>query len=297
MVRILDLNFQGVEKAIAAFLITSTDGLVLIETGPYSCYRQLENNIKQHSYTLNDIKHVLITHIHLDHAGAAWALAELGAKIYLHPFGESHMQNPEKLWKSAKLIYGDSMETLWGQMRPINPEQLTVVSHGQELKFGDVNVKAWHTPGHANHHIVWQINENVFCGDVAGVKIQEGPVVPPCPPPDINLDKWQQSIALVKGLAAKKLFLTHFGAVVNVNEHLDELWETLNSWAQWIKPRFDNGEKVNDIIPDFQSFTANQLKSKGVDVYGLKQYETANPSWMSVSGLMRYWKKKAYAEE
>ena len=270
MINILDLNFQGVEKAIGSFLIETEEGPVLIETGPYSC---------------------------LDHAGGAWALAKLGARIYLHPFGVAHMANPEKLWKSAKLIYGDQMEILWGKMEPIDQNALRPVDHGETIEIGDKSIKAWHTPGHANHHIAGQIEKELFCGDVAGVRIGKGPVVPPCPPPDINLEKWEESISLIKDLRPEKLYLTHFGNVLNINDHLDQLSHILTSWANWMKPRFDNNEAPKEVIPKFQKFTEQQLRTIGLGDMEINQYETANPSWMSVAGLMRYWKKKKEAEQ
>lgn len=295
MINILDLNFQNVEKAIASFLIETDEGPILIETGPYSCYEKLKELVAAYNYKISDIQHVFITHIHLDHAGGAWALAENGAKVYLHPIGISHMADPVKLWNSAKLIYGEQMEVLWGKMAPIAINQLQPVGHGESVEVGGVTLKAWHTPGHANHHVAWQIEGNVFCGDVAGVKIEQGPVVPPCPPPDISLEKWQESILLLRSLQPEKLYLTHFGKIVNINDHLDELSQILDSWAGWIRPRFENNESIQKVVPEFQRFTGQQLKTLGLGEQEITQYETANPSWMSVAGLMRYWKKKKEA--
>ncbi len=297
MLRTLDLNFQGIEKTIASFLIETSEGPILIETGPHSCFKQLQKLVASYHYRLSDIQHVFITHIHLDHAGGAWALAERGAKVYLHPFGVTHMADPTKLWKSAQLIYGDKMEFLWGKMEAIKEDQLRPVTHGESINIGEHTITAWHTPGHANHHIAWQVGNEIFCGDVAGVKIGRGPVVPPCPPPDINLEKWYDSIALIKNLQPEKLHLTHFGEITEVEAHLNEQWEILNNWAQWIKPRFENNELPQEIIPEFQKYTAQQLKALGLNELEIKKYETANPSWMSVAGLLRYWKKKKEAEE
>ena len=295
MINTLDLNFQDVEKAIAAFLIETAEGPVLIETGPYSCFENLKAKIAAFGYNITDIKHVFVTHIHLDHAGGAWALASHGARIYLHPFGTAHMADPTKLWNSAQLIYGDQMEVLWGKMGPIAPDYLQAVAHGESIDIGGLTIKAWHTPGHAHHHIAWQIGKELFCGDVAGVKIGKGPVVPPCPPPDINLEKWHQSVALIKDLQPEKLHLTHFGEILSVNDHLDELLSRLMSWANWIKPRFENNESPQEVIPLFQEFTEQELRFLGLGDREINQYETANPSWMSVAGLLRYWKKKTAA--
>ncbi|MFY0601020.1 MAG: MBL fold metallo-hydrolase [Cyclobacteriaceae bacterium] len=293
MIHVLDLNFLNIDHAIAAFLIESSEGPILIETGPYSTFKSMKSALSAHGYVPEDIKHVFLTHIHFDHAGAAWAFAKTGAKIYLHPFGSTHMENPTKLYNSAKMIYGDDMERLWGAMENIAASQLIAPEDGEEIAIGDVTIKALHTPGHAKHHIAWEIDDIIFTGDVAGVKIGNGPVVPPCPPPDINLEDWNTSIDLISKSKANQLYLTHFGLITDKQQHLSELKKILNDWAFWIKEKWESGLSIEQITPLFKAYTANQLVEKGVDEHGLKQYEAANPSGMSVAGLVRYWKKKS----
>ncbi|MEM6830383.1 MAG: MBL fold metallo-hydrolase, partial [Bacteroidota bacterium] len=182
MYHILDLQFQGYEHAIASFLIESEEGPILIETGPYSTFSHLEKGLAKYGYSASDVKHVLLSHIHFDHAGAAWAFARAGAKIHLHPFGLHHMHDPTKLVASASMIYGDKMDVLWGKMEGIASENLVAMEHEQRLSIGGEDFIPLHTPGHAKHHIAWQWGEAIFTGDLAGVKIDNGPVVPPCPP-------------------------------------------------------------------------------------------------------------------
>ena len=292
MIHVLDLNFLGIDHAIASFLIESSDGPILIETGPYSTFDSMQSELKKHGYEVEDVKHVLLTHIHFDHAGAAWAFAEKGAKIYVHPFGVNHMEDPTKLYNSAKMIYGDDMERLWGAMEKINGRLLIAPSDNEVLEIGGVKIRALHTPGHAKHHIAWQIDDTIFTGDVAGVKIGDGPVVPPCPPPDINLEDWNVSIEKLLSSDGSKLYLTHFGLIENKHEHLSELRHILNDWALWVKEKWESGMTAEESTPHFKAYTAAQLMDKGVSDHGLKQYEAANPSWMSVAGLIRYWKKK-----
>jgi glyoxylase-like metal-dependent hydrolase (beta-lactamase superfamily II) len=295
MIHILDLQFQGLEDVIAAFIVETSDGPVLIETGPYSTYQQLVAGVAKNGYNIQDIKHVLVSHIHFDHAGASWALAENGAKIYLHPVGAPHMAHPEKLVQSATRIYGDQMDTLWGALKPIPEEQLIICQHNEPVIIGDQTFVPWHTPGHASHHIAWQWKDNLFTGDVAGVKIQEGMVVPPCPPPDINLEDWKESIDLIRKLPLNTLYLTHYGPIDSITNHLDALEEILHDWAYWIKPYVDAGHKQEEVVPLFQEYVAKQLTEFGISEHAQVQYESANPSYMSVSGLMRYWKKKSQA--
>jgi glyoxylase-like metal-dependent hydrolase (beta-lactamase superfamily II) len=288
----IDLGFRGVNEAIGSFLVESNGQLALFETGPHSTFSNLKQKVEVLGYSLDSIKDVFITHIHLDHAGAAWALAELGATVYLHPVGYPHMNDPSRLMSSAKRIYQDEMETLWGDMKAIPSEKLRVVEHGEIIQLGELNIKAHHTPGHAVHHIAWQLGDILFAGDVAGVKIGKGIVVPPCPPPDINIEDWIDSINLIRQLDLSKIYLTHFGPIDNIEEHLNNLEKILWDWANWMKPYYDAQTNKEEIIPKFQNYVAQQLMDGGIDDAGLEQYEKANPSWMSVAGLLRYWKKK-----
>ncbi len=295
MIHILDLHFQ-VPQTIATFVVETSAGPVLLETGPHSCIEKLEAGINKLGYQLSDIEHVLLSHIHFDHAGAAWAMAEAGAKIYVHPIGYPHLLDPSRLYHSAKRIYGDMMEKLWGLMKVIPEDQLIMVEDHATITVGDQTFKAWYTPGHAPHHIVWQMGEVVFAGDIAGCSMNNGPVVPPCPPPDINLEAWYASIDLVLGLAPKEIYLAHFGKVMAVEKHFASLKQALKDWGQWIKPHWEAGKTPKEVAPLFQAYVAQQMRDFGLNEEEIGQYETANPSWMSVAGLMRYWKKKAERE-
>ena len=194
----------------------------MIESGPYSTFEHLKKGLAKHGYQPSDVKHVLLSHIHFDHAGAAWAFANTGAKIYLHPFGAGHMHDPSKLVASATMIYGDQMDVLWGKMEGIPKENLVEMAHEQKLIIGEHTFTALHTPGHAKHHIAWEWGRTVFTGDVAGVKIGNGPVVPPCPPPDINLEDWNASIDLILKRNPEKLVLTHFVSSVGIHQNRDD---------------------------------------------------------------------------
>ncbi len=291
-IEIIDLDFQGFEHVIAAYLLPTSEGPVLIETGPYSTFPKLKTGIGKLGYKLEDVRHVFLTHIHLDHAGAAWAFAEAGASIYLHPFGAKNMEDPSRLMESAKRIYQDRMDELWGQMKPIPANQLIEVGDQQSFDFGGLTIKALHTPGHAKHHIAWQAGDVVFTGDVAGVKIGQGPVVPPCPPPDINLEDWKSSIDVLRKADPSALYLTHYNKVETVDQHLDDLEKVLDKWAYWVKDQMNKGLSNEETIPLFMEYTAGQLHGAGLSEATVQRYESANPSWMSVAGLVRYWTKK-----
>lgn len=288
----LDLNFLDKDSSIAAYLIESSDELVLIETGPETTFNYLVKAIENKGFDWKNIKHVLLSHIHFDHAGAAWKFAENGAKIYVHPIGLPHLQNPERLWNSAKMIYKEEMERLWGEMKPIDEKLLVPADEGDCLSIGDLEFNVHYTPGHAIHHNAYQLEDIIFTGDVAGVRINLQPVVPPCPPPDIDLGKWKSSIDKLRKLNPRSLYLTHFGKVDKTLEHLDELEWMLDDWANWMKPYYDKGIDPDEITPKFMEYTKNQLLEKGVNEDDVLRYEYANPSWMSVVGLLRYWRLK-----
>ncbi len=291
-IEIIDLHFQGMEHAIAAFLIRTADGPVLVETGPYSTIESLKKGLELRGFRLADIRHVLLTHIHLDHGGAAWFFAGQGARIYVHPRGLSHLHDPSKLLESARRIYKEEMDRLWGRLEGIERSALQSVGDEERIRIGDLEFTAWHTPGHASHHIAWQLGDHIFTGDVAGVRIDSSLVMPPCPPPDINLEAWLESIQRLRKLKPKSLYLTHFGMALDIDEHLLQLEERLNNWAQWMKPYYERGDTIQTIIPAFEKFVRQQLHDGGITGADYRRYELANPSWMSVAGLLRYWKKK-----
>ncbi len=292
MVHVLDLDFQGFQNTIAAFLISTNDGPVLIETGPHSCLNALGQKVEELGFSLKDIKDVFLTHIHLDHAGAAWALAEHGATVYVHPEGAPHMTNPSKLLNSAKRIYQDRMDSLWGDLQPINSSQVVAVQDGQQFGIGEIVLKAIFTPGHAKHHIAWKFEESIFCGDTAGIKIDQGPVMAPCPPPDINIEHWISSIELIRVQNPKYLFLTHFGRVAYDVSLLNELGSCLIRWSEWIREHWKNGKSIEEVTPVFQEYVDQELVDFGSSRAVRDRYQMANPAWMSVGGLFRYWTKQ-----
>jgi glyoxylase-like metal-dependent hydrolase (beta-lactamase superfamily II) len=293
MVKIIDLHFQHQSGAIAAFLVETMAGPVLLETGPHSTLSALEAGLQKLGYQITDIKHVFITHIHLDHAGAAWVFAKHGATIYLHPIGLPHLQNPEKLMTSARRIYLDQMDSLWGDMQPIPAGQLRAMEDKEKVVIGGVGFRALHTPGHAIHHIVWETQGMAFTGDVAGVKIGgAGPVMPPCPPPDINVEDWVKSLAYLRSKRFKSIFLTHFGEVKQPKKHFIELEARLVNWANWIRPYWEVSRPMEVVVPLFREYVNQQLKTMNISEEDMRRYELANPAEMSVAGLYRYWTKK-----
>ncbi|MCS7193392.1 MAG: MBL fold metallo-hydrolase [Meiothermus sp.] len=290
MIHVLDLQDRA-PRVIAAFLLETREGPVLFETGPESRFSALLDGLNGLGYAASDVRHVFVTHIHLDHAGAAWRMAERGATIYVHPRGAPHLVDPTKLWASAKRIYGEQMEALWGQMGSVPEGQVRVLQDGEVVRLGEVEVRAVETPGHADHHHAYLVGEALIGGDVTGVRIGRGPVLPPCPPPEIHIERWCGSLAKVRALAPRKLYLTHFGGFEDVEAHLEALEARLLDWAGWIKERLRAGQARAQMVAEFEAYVAAALRAAGLGPSEIAEYEYADPAWMSVDGLVRYWNK------
>ena len=191
----LDLDFQGMSRSIASYLLEGPGGYVLIETGPMSTLDTLRRRLDERGLTPDDIRHLFVTHIHLDHAGAAGWWARQGAQIYVHPAGAPHLVDPSKLWRSAGRIYGDQMEILWGHILPAPAEQVTTIADGETIEVAGLSLMALDTPGHAGHHHVYRLEDIAFTGDAAGVRISGSPWVSlPAPPPEFNRELWEKSL-------------------------------------------------------------------------------------------------------
>lgn len=290
----IDLDFTGNDLKIYSFLVESDAGPIIVESGPHSCLQKLESGIKALGYQLTDVQHLFLTHIHLDHAGGAWCFAEHGAQIYLHPLGYKHMHNPEKLLASALMIYGDKMDSLWGTLKPIPAEQLHAIDDGQSVDIGNLSFTSWHTPGHAKHHTAWQLDTTLFTGDLAGIKRAEGPVIPPCPPPDIDIDLWVANID--KMLAITEIdsyYATHGALISNPGEHMAQLKEALIAFADFIKPYFLNNTAPQDVLVPFTEFVSARLAKQGMSDGDIKTFAEGGALLADIFGLMRYWSKKS----
>ena len=289
-VTVLDLHFQTA-GTVGAFLVRSPEGPVLVETGPESLFGTLESALNGQGFALEDIRHVFLTHIHLDHGGAAWRLARHGARIHVHPAGARHLADPGKLLGSARRIYGEDMERLWGRLEPVPPELISPLDDGQVVRFGAMGIEAIHTPGHAIHHITYRLEDGLFTGDVGGIRIGQGPVIPPFPPPDIDLEAWADSIARMRAAAPTYIYPTHFGTKADGAAHFDSLEENIRRISAWVRDRLATGGTVETLVPRFQAFMHELLAGQGLTEAAIEDYEIADPAFMSVYGLARYWRR------
>lgn len=305
----LDLRFQGYAGAVAAYLIADGDALALIETGPGSTLATLRAGIGAAGFAVDALTHVVVTHIHLDHAGAAGTLLREAphARFHVHPAGARHMADPSKLIASATRIYGADMDRLWGAFEPVPADRIVTLADGDAIPLGSARrLIAHHTPGHAIHHVALHDPAlgDVYTGDVGGVRLAHAPHVrPPTPPPDIDLQAWDASIARLRALAPRRLLLTHFGAVDDVAWHLDDLTARLHEWAGWIEGRLDQPDAdTASIIAALSARGAREIQramrgpDAEVDAETLAElvtgYELATPSHMTVGGIQRWIAKR-----
>jgi len=293
---LLDLDFQGAPNVIAAFLITGPDGHTLIETGPGSTLTALENAVQAAGARLEDVTQLAVTHIHLDHAGAAGTLLHRlpAARLFVHPVGAPHMIDPSKLLASATRIYGDAMDRLWGAFEPCPPDRVVVLADDAELRAGRRSLRALHTPGHASHHIAFVDMERrtAFTGDVAGVRLGATPYVrPPTPPPDIDVAAWHDSAHRLRALGLRALDLTHFGRIPGAANHLDTLVRNLDDWLAWTAERLRRGEDPATIAEELVRKGEMDVIRAGGSAADAAAYELATPSRMSVDGIARYIKR------
>ncbi len=213
MIHILDTRHLGRPGIIAATALETNDGLSLFDTGPESTFANITTELARIGAQPKDVRHVFLSHIHFDHAGAAWRFAELGATIYVHPRGAPHLIDPKKLIESATKIFGDHMQRLWGTIAPVPEAKVRILQDGDVVRIHSLGIRAIATPGHASHHHVYHWDDNLFGGDVAGVRIDRGPPIPPFVPPELQIESWLESIAKMRALDAAKLYLPHFGVV------------------------------------------------------------------------------------
>ena len=288
----IDLIFQGKTQAIASYLIRDGDAVVLIESGPGSTLSALEAGLAAEGLSPRDLTHVLLTHIHLDHAGAAGWLSQQGAQIYVHPIGAPHLLNPEKLIASATRIYGDRMDELWGEFLPVAQNQLKVPNDAEEIVIGRLKFLPVNTPGHAEHHYSYIFEDICFSGDVGGVRIPGYQYLrAPMPPPELHFGRWRDSLAFLKGMRFSRIAPTHFGIYEDVEWHLQSLDDTLAEMERWLEKVMAREPSIEELRDEFTQYMEDESLEKNLSMDVIRAYSLSNPVGMSADGLMRYWKK------
>jgi glyoxylase-like metal-dependent hydrolase (beta-lactamase superfamily II) len=295
-VRYIDLNFRGAPHVIATAVLEGRGQVALVDPGPASTLPALEAGLARGGLSLADVDALLLTHIHLDHAGASGAIVARypRIRIYVHERGAPHLIDPTKLLNSATRLYGDQMDALWGPFLPAPASQVTALAGGETVEAGGRALSAAYTPGHASHHLAWFDRDSriAFVGDVAGLRVPGSAfVMPPTPPPDIDLDAWAASIDRVLAWHPDGLFLTHFGLVTTPAPHLQELLDRLRRYAEIARASLDASADPDTQRDRFVADVLHDLRTAVGDA--TTRYTLAAPLDQCFQGLARYWKKKA----
>jgi glyoxylase-like metal-dependent hydrolase (beta-lactamase superfamily II) len=272
---LIDLHHQGHERTVACYLLDTDDGPALFDCGPATTLAALRNGLEQHGLKLTDVRHLLLSHIHLDHAGAAGVLVREHPQLQVHvsEIGAPHLIEPERLERSARRLYGDTFDTLWGELAPVPRDNVHVA--GAHV----LGLACFPTPGHASHHVCYLDRDGtLYAGDAAGVRIQPGrAVLPPTPPPEFDLESWQRTIEDLERRDPERLALIHFGVADDPQSHLAELRLELYDWADFIR-----GGASED---EFVAYVRAELADSGEH---LEDWDTAMPLWQSYQGLKRW---------
>jgi len=291
---LVDLHF-GQAEVLGSYLLLG-ERPALVETGPSTCLDSLEAGLAEHGLRLEDLEAVAVTHIHLDHAGAAGVLCRRNPRlrVFVHPVGAPHLADPTRLLRSAQRIYGSGMETLWGEVAPVPAERITVVEDGQTFRIGGRVLRALDTPGHASHHHVYVDEEAqlAFSGDAAGISLPGCPVVrPPTPPPDLDLDAWDRTLDRLQTLDLRRLCLTHFGVRDDPPAVLSELRRRLREVEQLLLPGWRAGEDVDRLVERLRGYLQPEVEARCGRGAADRQELAANYR-MNVLGYVRYFEKR-----
>jgi glyoxylase-like metal-dependent hydrolase (beta-lactamase superfamily II) len=291
-VHVIDLNFQGIPGAIGVYLVPHRHGAVLVESGPASTLPALDAGLLKYGFDKTEITDVLLTHIHLDHAGAAGWLAQMGAKIHVHKVGAPHLTDPTKLLSSASRLYGDQMERLWGKTLPVATEYLNVVESGQVIEIENLTFISVDTPGHAYHHNAYSLGGICFSGDVGGVRLRNlNHVRAPMVPPEFQPQIWRESLQHLRKLDLSWIAPTHFGF------HNDPFWQLsvmdlfLKEIELWMEENMKDSPELEVLNERFLLWLDSRSKMDHLTPDEINANEAANPSWLSPLGIQRYWRK------
>ncbi|WPD21290.1 MAG: MBL fold metallo-hydrolase [Candidatus Electrothrix scaldis] len=285
----IDLLFQDTPGLISSYLLEGAGSLALIEPGPASTTDQLVEAIDKLGYSPSDVKDVMVSHIHLDHAGAVGWWARQGARIHVHYVGAPHLIDPSKLIASATRIYQDKMEALWGEILPVPESQVCPLYDDDRIRTADTEITVIDAPGHARHHVIYKWGTKAFTGDACGVRLSGKSYINlPAPPPEFNPVDWHSLLTRLRSENLEALYLTHFGEVTEVASHLDALDALIDQACSFFQELMQESNSKEDITEKYLAWVQEQGQAMGLKKEEVQEYEIINPSAMSVVGIMRY---------
>ena len=293
--RILDLEYLGQTEYLAALLLDTSDGLAVVDPGPTTTLEMLMAAVRELAGNENALRHVLMTHIHLDHGGCAGVITERlpQATVYVHERGAPHVVDPSRLMASATRLYGDRMQELWGDVRPVPADRLRVVRDNDRLTLGGRVVDVAYTPGHAIHHVSYldRVTGLAYVGDAAGERFHSGtPVIPTTPPPDIDLEAWATSVERLRGWKPSALVLSHFGAFNDAEHHLAEHDEALRDWAELVRTSLDEDGSDEERADRFANTQLEAIRrASTAEGASRVHFSQIRDCWF---GLARYWRRR-----
>lgn len=289
-IKIIDLEFQGRAGGIAAFLLKGAEGSILIETGPESTRETLLAGLRGEGIDPAALAGVFVTHIHLDHAGAAGWFAAQGVPVHVHARGARHLIDPSKLVESARGVYQDRFDSLWGGMVPAPAQWVRPLADGERVEIAGLELLAIDTPGHAFHHHAYALGGIVFSGDAAGARLQGSPYLSvTSAPPQFHLEHTLASIARLEAMAPERLYLTHFGEIEDVSWHLASYREAVELNAEFVRQRVLEGFEGEALAIAYEAFQFERAFRLGVPPALLAEYEQVNGSAMCAAGMERFW--------
>lgn len=288
----LDLHFQNQPQIIAAYLIECGKELALIETGPGSTLPALLQAIQARGFKPEAVKHVFVTHIHLDHAGAAGWWAQQGATVFAHPKAVPHLVDPSKLVESARRIYADRMDTLWGEMLPAPAERVVALADGQKVNVGDATFTAIDTPGHARHHHAYACEDVCFTGDTAGMRLPDCAYLSvTAAPPQFDPVAYGDSLQKLQEGGFNSLFLTHFGEVTDVSRHLSHYALRVEQVHDCVEKLLAEGLRGDALRAAYGEAEHAAALRAGVGEDDWLRYEYANSTAMCADGIALFCEK------
>jgi glyoxylase-like metal-dependent hydrolase (beta-lactamase superfamily II) len=294
--RLIDLLHLGRPHVIATYLLLG-DQPALIDPGPASTLAAMEAGLAAHGLVLGDIQNILLTHIHLDHAGATGALLRRypHLRVYVHARGAPHLIDPEKLIRSATRLYGDTMQRLWGPILPVPEQAITVLSGGETLQIGEHALRVYDAPGHASHHVIYFDTHSraAWVGDTGGACLPGVAVArPAAPPPDIDIEAWERSLDMLQALDPSVLLLTHFGPTYQPAAYIEDYRTALLHWAEIVRIGLASGADEAAQIAQLNQLGQISL-GPAASAEDATLYEQASSTTLSWQGLARYWRKRA----